>query len=123
MASGTLVRDQESNITAAGVRKNDGMMEYEFAFPYQNDDLGDTLWEVGKAYQLAVLVGSSEEFSGVTPETWMSDQIHIRLGTPSTESIYDPPYLAAQAQEDQDHHQRKEAEKGEKTHEQKGQQK
>lgn len=123
MASGTLVRDQTSNLKGIGWRKTDQGMEYEFAFPYQNEDLGDTLWEVGKAYQFAVLVGSSEEFNGVTPETWMSDQIHIRLGTPSTDSIYDPPYLAAQAQEDRYHHHRNKAEKGEENHEQKRKQK
>lgn len=122
MASGTLVRDQTSNLKATGWRKTDQGMEYEFTFSYQNEDLGDTLWEVGKAYQFAVLVGSSEEFNGVTPETWMSDQSHIRLGTPSTDSMYDPPYLAAQAQEDRHHH-RHEAEKGGEHHEQKRKQK
>ncbi len=123
MASGTLVRDQTSNLKATGWRKTDQGMEYEFAFPYQNEDLGDTLWAVGKPYQFTVLVGPSEEFNGVTSETWMSDQIHIRLGTPSTDSIYDPPYLAVQAQEDQHHHHHNKAEKGEEHHEQKGEQK
>lgn len=68
-------------------------MEYEFAFPYQNEELGDSVWQVGKAYQVAILVGPSEEFKGVTEDTWMSDQAHIRLGSPSKESIYHPPYL------------------------------
>ncbi|MDP2601809.1 MAG: hypothetical protein Q8S00_04355 [Deltaproteobacteria bacterium] len=69
-------------------------MEYEFAFPYQNEDLGDSFWQMGKAYQIAILVGSTEEFKGVTEDTWMSDQIYIRLGSRSQESIYQPPYLA-----------------------------
>jgi len=68
-------------------------MEYEFAFPYQNEELGDSFWQVGKAYQVAILVGPSEEFQGVTEDTWMSDQVHIRLGSPSKDSIYHPPYL------------------------------
>lgn len=68
-------------------------MEYEFAFPYQNEDQGDSLWQVGKAYQVAILVGPAEEFKGVTEDAWMSDQVHIRLGSPSEESIYHPPYL------------------------------
>ena len=68
-------------------------MEYEFAFPYQNEELGDSVWQVGKAYQIAILVGPSEELQGVTDDSWMSDQVHIRLGSPSKESIYHPPYL------------------------------
>lgn len=69
-------------------------MEYEFAFPYRNEDLGDSFWQFGRAYQIAILVGPTEEFNGVTEATWMSDQIYIRLGSRSQESIYQPPYLA-----------------------------
>lgn len=68
-------------------------MEYEFAFPYRNDDPGDSFWQVGRPYQIAVLVGPAEEFDGVTEDTWMSEQINIRLGSPSAQSIYHPPYL------------------------------
>jgi len=77
-----------------GFRRVGKAMEYEFAFPLKNDDLGDALWEMGKAYQIAILVGPSAEFNGITEDTWMSDQIHIRLGSPAQESIYHPPYLA-----------------------------
>ena len=94
MAAATLVRDKESNLKTVGLKKVGSAMEYEFAFPLKNDDLGDTLWEMGKAYQVAILVGPSEEFKGITEDTWMSDQIHIRLGSPAQESIYHPPYLA-----------------------------
>ena len=69
-------------------------MEYEFAFPYKNEDLGDSFWQSGRAYQIAILVGPTEKFDGVTEDTWMSDQIYIRLGSRSQESIYQPPYLA-----------------------------
>ncbi len=79
-------------------------MEYEFAFPYQNEELGDSFWQVGKAYQVAILVGPSEEFKGVTEDTWMSDQVHIRLGSSSKESIYHPPYLVQQKQVESDRH-------------------
>ena len=68
-------------------------MEYEFAFPYQNEDLGDSYWQMGRAYQIAILAGPSEEFKGVTEDTWMSDQIYIRLGSSSQESIYHPAYI------------------------------
>jgi hypothetical protein len=94
MVSGSLVRDKESNLKAVGLRKAGKYMEYEFVFPYRNEDLGDSLWQAGKAYQIAILVGSSEGFKGVNGDTWMSDQIYIRLGSPSKDSIYHPPYLA-----------------------------
>ncbi|HWP60848.1 MAG TPA: hypothetical protein VNL14_23335 [Candidatus Acidoferrales bacterium] len=93
MAAASLVRDRESNLKEAAFRKAGRFVEYEFAFPYRNEDLGDSFWQLGKAYQLAVLVGPSEQFNGVTGDTWMSDQIYIRLGSPSSESIYHPPYL------------------------------
>ena|SRR3989304_248752 len=99
MSSASLVRDKKSNLKEVGFRKVGKSMEYEFAFPYQNEELGNSFWEVGKAYQVAILVGPSEEFKGVTEDTWMSDQVHIRLGSPSKDSIYHPPYLAGQAGE------------------------
>jgi hypothetical protein len=94
MASATLVRDKDSNLKAVGFRKVSQSMEYELAFPYKNEDLGDSLWQLGKAYQIAILVGSAERFNGVTEDTWMSDQVYIRLGSRSQDSIYQPPYLA-----------------------------
>lgn len=90
-------------------------VEYEFAFPYRNEDLGDSFWQLGRAYQIAILVGPTEKFDGVTEDTWMSDQIYIRLGSRSQESIYQPPYLAGR--DTMDHHEHSHG--GE--HEQKGQ--
>ena len=102
MSSATLVRDKESNLKEVGFRKAGKYMEYEFAFPYRNEGLGDSLWQVGRAYQIAILVGSSEEFKGVNGDTWISDQIYIRLGSPSQESIYHPSHLVNQ--EKLEHH-------------------
>src|SRR5918996_5435047 len=93
MAAASLVRDKASNLKEAQVRKAGKGMEYEFAFPYRNDDLGDSLWQIGRAYQLAILVGTGEEFQAINENTWMSDQIYIRLGSRSQESVYQPPYL------------------------------
>lgn len=98
MVAASLVRDKESNLKEAKFRKAGKLMEYEFAFPYQNEDPGDSSWQPGKAYQIAVLVGPSEEFKGMTQDTWMSDQVSVRLGSPSQESIYNPPYLAQKGQ-------------------------
>ena len=103
MVSASLVRDKKSNLKEIGLRKVGKFMEYEFAFPFQNEDLGDSLWQLGRAYQIAILVGPSEQFDSITGDTWMSDQIDIRLGSPSQESIYDPPYIV-QRKEVERHH-------------------
>jgi hypothetical protein len=115
MAAASLVRDQSSNLKEVAIRKIGMSMEYEFAFPYRNEDLGDSFWQLGRAYQIAVLVGPGEKFDGVTEDAWMSDQIYIRLGSRSRESIYQPPYLAGG--DTMDHRERSHG--GE--HEQKGQ--
>jgi hypothetical protein len=115
MAAASLVRDKESNVKEAAFRKVGKDMEYEFAFPYRNEDLGDSFWQLGRAYQIAVLVGPGEKFDGVTEDTWMSDQIYIRLGSRSQESIYQPPYLPGADRMDHGEH----SHGGE--HEQKGQ--
>jgi len=94
MASGDLVQDPISNLIDVGSQKVGKGMAYEFAFPLKNNDPGDTLWERGRSYQLAVLVGPTQEFQGINEETWMSDQILIRIGSPSTASIYHPPLQA-----------------------------
>src|ERR671919_202572 len=94
MAAASLVRDKDSNLKEAGFRKVGKGLEYAFAFPYRNEDLGDSFWQLRRAYQIAVLVGPGEKFDGVTEDTSMSDQIYIRLGSRSQESIYQPPYLA-----------------------------
>jgi len=104
MAAASLVRDSESNVKEAAFRKAGKGMEYEFAFPFRNEALDDSFWQLGKAYQIAILVGSGEEFEAVTENTWMSDQIYIRLGSPSKQSIYHPPYLAQGANEHHDEH-------------------
>ena len=116
MASATLVRDKESNLKEVGFRKVGKFMEYEFAFPYKNAGPGEYFWQLGKAYQIAILVGPSEEFKGVTEDTWMSDQIYIRLGSRSQESIYHPPYLVQRdiMDHDGDSHGGRDEQKGKK---------
>jgi hypothetical protein len=39
---------------------------------------------------LAFLIGPGSEFKGITEEVWMSDQVLVRLGGPSEDSIYRP---------------------------------
>ena len=102
MASGDLVQDPQPNLIASGHRTVGKVREYEFAFPMRNDSLGNTAWERDRSYQIAVLVGPSREFKGVTEDAWMSDQILLRIATHSTASIYDPP-LAGTAGERSEH--------------------
>lgn len=95
MAAGILVQDQQSNLLASAHRTDGQQQGYEFAFPLRNDDLGDTLWERGHTYMLAVLVGPDASYTGIDRTVWMSDQVLVRLGEPSTESIYRPPLTTA----------------------------
>lgn len=95
MASGDLVQDPQPNLIASGHRAVGKGREYEFAFPLKNQSLGNTAWERDRSYQIAVVVGSSKDFQGITEATWMSDQVLIRIGSRSTASIYYPPLPAA----------------------------
>jgi len=95
MAAGDLVQDPQPNLIASAHRKVGGGYEYEFAFPLKNESLGNAAWERGQSYQIAVLVGPTKEFTRVTPDTWMSDQVLIRIGSRSTTSIYHPPLKTA----------------------------
>lgn len=94
MAAGDLVQDPQRNLIASAHRTVNTGREYEFAFPLKNESLGNTAWERDRSYQIAVLVGPTREFKGVTQDTWMSDQVLIRIGSPSATSIYHPPLLA-----------------------------
>lgn len=95
MAAGILVQDAQSNLLASTHRTIGQHREYEFTFPLRNDDLGDTLWERNHTYMVAVLIGPQSRYTGIDDTVWMSDQVLIRLGNPSTESIYRPPLTAA----------------------------
>ncbi len=88
MASGFLVQDQTSNLLGAGFRSVGSTREYEFAFPLTNEDPGDTAWEDGQAYLIGFLIGQEETISQITPQTWISDQVLIRIGRESRRSIY-----------------------------------
>lgn len=96
MASGSLVRDQASNILRSADRTAGKVREYEFTMPLKNDEEGDILWKRNQSYMIAVLVGPEQEYKGVSEDVWMSDQILIRIGSPSTLSMYIPPHVATQ---------------------------
>jgi len=94
MASGSLVRDQASNLIKAAHWTAGKGREYEFTMPLKNAHSGDTLWEHNRTYMIAILVGPGQEYKGVSEDVWMSDQILIRIGGPSTLSMYLPPHQA-----------------------------
>ena len=96
MASGSLVRDQVGNLIKAAHRTAGKDREYEFTMPLKNTDLGDALWGRDQTYMIAVLVGPGQEYRGVSEDVWMSDQILIRIGSPSTLSMYMPPHVAGE---------------------------
>jgi hypothetical protein len=95
MAFGDLVQDPQPNLIASAYRTSGNTREYEFAFPWINDSLGNAAWEMVRSYQIAVLVGPTNEFQGVTQDTWMSDQVHLQIGNRSAASIYHPPLPVA----------------------------
>lgn len=90
MVLGDLVRDPSRDIIASGQRAVGAAREYELAFPLKNDDLADLAWERGQPYQIAFLIGPAEEFTGLVAETWMSDQITVRVGG-GNDSVFIPP--------------------------------
>lgn len=94
MSSGSLVRDQDSNLVQSAHRSVGGVQEYEFTMPLKNADQGDILWERDHSYMVALLVGPGQEYKGISEDVWMSDQILIRIGGPSTLSMYMPPLAA-----------------------------
>lgn len=75
---GKLVPDEQNNMWGAS-GFNDGYYEYEFSFPLNNADPADTHWKENEAYQIAFLIGDSENFNGLTKTTFMSNQETIRL--------------------------------------------
>ena len=96
MASGSLVRDQLSNLMQGAHRTDGKVQEYEFSMPLENADEGDILWEQDRTYMISVLVGPGNEYKGISEDVWMSDQILIRIGNRSSLSMYIPPHVAEQ---------------------------
>ncbi len=90
MASGSLVRDQQSNLIQDAHWTVGKVQEYEFTMSLKNADEGDIFWKRDRTYMIAVLVGPGQEYKGVSEDVWMSDQILIRIGSPSTLSMYIP---------------------------------
>jgi hypothetical protein len=90
MVLGDLASDPTPNLLAQASRTVGAVREFEFAMPLTNPSDGNAAWERGRAYQIAFLVGPGETYGGITEEVWMSDQIVVRIGGPSTTSIYLP---------------------------------
>ncbi|MFQ5882993.1 MAG: hypothetical protein ACE5I9_11075 [Candidatus Methylomirabilales bacterium] len=90
------MRDQQSNLVQSAHWTIGKSREYEFTTPLENADQGDILWKRDQAYMIALLVGPGQEYQGVNEDVWMSDQILIRIATPSTLSMYLPALVGGQ---------------------------
>lgn len=91
MVLGDLAPDPDPNLVAQASRTIGTVGEFEFVMPLKDSSDGNAAWERGRAYQIALLLGPGETYGGITEEVWMSDQIVIRVGGPSSTSIYLPP--------------------------------
>lgn len=91
------MRDQQSNLIHSAHRSVGDAQEYEFTMPLKNADQGDTLWERDQTYVIGLLVGPDREYKGVSEDVWMSDQVLIRIGGPSTLSMYTSGLAAGNA--------------------------
>ena len=90
MVLGDLAPDPTPNLVAQAHRTSGAVREFEFVMPLMNVSDGNAAWERGRAYQIALLVGAGETYQGIAEEVWMSDQIVVRIGKPSTTTIYLP---------------------------------
>jgi hypothetical protein len=88
MVSGDLAPDPNPNLESQAHRAVGRVREFEFVMPLRDAWDGSAAWERGRAYQIALLVGPGESYRGIDEEVWMSDQIVVRIGGPSTTSIY-----------------------------------
>jgi hypothetical protein len=93
MVLGELVRDPSQDIVASGQRPVGQAWEYELTFPLKNEDLADLAWEQGQPYQIAFLIGPTEEFTGLVADTWMSDQFTVWVGGGSASVFIQPVSL------------------------------
>ncbi len=91
MVLGDLAPDPSPNLLARAHRTIGAVREFEFVMPLTNASDSNAAWERGRAYQIALLLGPGEDYGGITEDVWMSDQIVVRVGGPSTTSIYLPP--------------------------------
>jgi ferredoxin len=100
-----LAIDEKDNIIAKG-NFQDVFYTYEFAFPLKTSDSQDVSFEVGKAYNMLLVIGNTFEHHGIFTlekshanhdhsknneehvDVWASNETTFRIGEPATRDIY-----------------------------------
>ena len=112
-----LERDKTDNILSHGNFEND-FYTYEFAIPLHSGDEEDIQFEVGKAYNMLLVIGNTLEHYGIFTldkahanhahsknnrehaDVWASNETTFRIGTPAERDIFGNPATTAFASYD-----------------------
>jgi hypothetical protein len=107
-----LKQDEKDHIVSKGHFQND-FYSYEFAFPLKTDDTRDVPFEYGKAYNMLLVVGNTQEHYGIFTldkahanhahsknneehvDVLASNETTFRIGTAADKDIFGKPVLAA----------------------------
>jgi hypothetical protein len=104
--------DDKDHLIARGNQQND-FYTYEFAFPLKTYDRQDVSFDIGKAYNMLLVVGNTIEHHGLFTldkahknhahsknneshaDVWASNETTFRIGDPADKDIYGNPVMAA----------------------------
>jgi hypothetical protein len=107
-----LKHDDKNNIVSAGHSQND-YYSYEFAFPLKSYDAHDVNFDIGKAYNMLLVVGNTAEHHGIFTldkahanhdhsknneehvDVWASNETTFRIGRAADRDIFGYPVTAA----------------------------
>ena len=107
-----LEQDENDHIIAKG-HHQDSFYTYEFAFPLKTDDKQDIKFEKGKAYNMLLVVGNTQDHYGIFTlddahknhdhsknneghaDVWASNETIFRIGDAADTDIYGNPLAAA----------------------------
>ncbi len=105
-----LQNDDSDHVIAKGHHQND-YYTYEFAFPLKTYDSQDVSFEIGKAYNMLLVVGNTLEHYGIFTldkahanhdhsknnkehvDVWASNETTFRIGTPADRDIFGNPVM------------------------------
>ncbi len=107
-----LKQDDNDHIISKG-HHQDGFYTYEFSFPLKTNDKQDVPFEIGKAYNMLLVIGNTAEHYGIFTlddahknhdhsqnnkghaDVWASNETMFRIGDASDNDIYGSPLSAA----------------------------
>jgi ferredoxin len=107
-----LENDNSDHIIAKGNHQN-SFYTYEFAFPLKTNDKQDVSFEIGKAYNLLLMIGNTLDHYGIFTlddahanhdhsknneehaDVWASNETTFRIGTPADKDIFGNPAMTA----------------------------